>query len=328
MGESFAPLVVQPPYFRFIERQVEKPVIAAIELLMRMTMKRVKPGGVSVDGLRRVMATLDGRLGKEDRHARIGRQRCDQVPAEWLDVPESAPERVILYLHGGAFAFRLPKLQTAMVARWCRSLGARALMPRYRLAPENPFPAGADDCLAAYRWLLEHCGDPNHIVVAGDSAGGNLTLVTLQRARDAGLPMPAAAVCISPAVDFSLSGRSAVVNEEADPVFTAKLLRWFGELYLSEPELYMNPGVSPLVGDFTGLPPLLFQVGTKEMLLDDSTRAAAKAHAAGVSVQLDVFDRMPHVFQAIPQYAETRIADANLFEFLARHAGWVRRYEA
>jgi acetyl esterase/lipase len=325
MGDSFAPLVVQPPYFRFIERRVEKPVIAAIELMLRMTIKRVKPGRVGVEGVRRITATLDGRLGKADKAARITRQQCDQVPCEWLDVPGSRPDRVILYLHGGAFAFRLPRLQTAMVARWCRALGARALMPRYRLAPEHPFPAGPDDCLAAYRWLLEHCGDPRRIVIAGDSAGGNLTLVTLQRARDAGLPLPAAAVCLSPAVDFSLSGRSAVVNEDADPIFTAKLLRWFGELYLTEPDLFANPLVSPLIGDFSDLPPLLFQVGTKEMLLDDSTRAAAKAHASGVTVQLDVFDRMPHVFQAIPQYAETPIADAHLFEFLSLHANWNRR---
>jgi epsilon-lactone hydrolase len=324
MGDSFAPLVVQPPYFRFIERQLEKPVVAAVELLLRMTIKRINPSRVSVEAMRRITATLDSRLGKVEQDVTITSRQCDQVPVEWLDVPQSRPERIFLYLHGGAFAFRLPKMQTAMVARWCRALGARALMPRYRLAPEHPFPAGPDDCLAAYRWLLDHCADPRQIVIAGDSAGGNLTLVTMQRARDAGLPMPAAAVCLSPAVDFSLSGRSAVVNEDTDPIFTTKLLRWFGELYLTEPDLYMNPQVSPLVGDFSSLPPLLFQVGTKEILLDDSTRAAAKAHAAGVQVQLDVFDRMPHVFQAIPQYAETKIADANLYEFLLRHADWHR----
>ncbi len=322
MGESFAPLIVQPPYFRFIERQLEKPVISAIELLLRMTIKRIKPGGINVDGMRRVTATLDARLGRVNKAVTLTPQQCDQVPAEWLDVPGSRAERVILYLHGGAFAFRLPRMQSALIGRWCHALGARALMPRYRLAPEHPFPAGTDDCLAAYRWLLDRCGDARQIVIAGDSAGGNLTLVTLLRARDAGLPMPAAAVCLSPAIDFSLSGRSAVVNEDADPVFTTKLLRWFGDMYLSEPELYTNPLVSPLTGDFSGLPPLLLQVGTKEMLLDDSTRAAAKAHASGVTVQLDVFEGMPHVFQAIPQYAETKIADANVFEFIARHADW------
>jgi acetyl esterase/lipase len=254
------------------------------------------------------------------------------VPAEWVLAPGADPSRRLLYIHGGAFIMGSPRSHRTLTSQFSALTGGAVLAIDYRLMPEHRRRAGIEDCRSAYRWMLDHgpMGDAPALAVfvAGDSAGGNLTLVTLQRARDAGLPMPAAAVCLSPAVDFSLSGRSVVVNEEADPVFTVKLLRWFGELYLSEPELYMTPGVSPLVGDFTGLPPLLFQVGTKEMLLDDSTRAAAKAHAAGVSVQLDVFDRMPHVFQALPQYAETRIADANLFEFLARHAGWVGRYAA
>lgn len=322
MPDSFAPPLIQPPYFHFIERRRGQPVIAAIELMLRMTLKRVSPTAVGIEGVRRIVAQLDKRLGRPDRQASISRQPWEQVLLEWLDVPQSRPDRVFLYLHGGAFALRLPTLQTSMVARWCKALGARALMPRYRLAPEHPFPAGADDCLAAYEWLLERVGDARRIVIAGDSAGGNFALVTLLRAREAGLPLPAAAICLSPVVDFSLSGRSAVINEKSDPMFTAKLLRWFGELYLDDPELSMNPLVSPLVGDFTGLPPLLFQVGTNEMLLDDSTRAAAKAHAAGVDVRLEVFDGMPHVFQAIPQYPAAQIADASLYEFLGRHAGW------
>ena len=322
MPDSFAPLVIQPPYFRLVERRQNRPMIAAIELMLRMTLKRIKPGTVGIDGVRRIVATLDKRLGTPDRRAAVSLQPWEHVRLEWLDVPRSRPDRVFLYLHGGAFALRLPTLQTAMVARWCQALGARALMPRYRLAPEHPFPAGPDDCLAAYEWLLERVGDARRIVIAGDSAGGNLALVTLLRARDAGLPLPAAAICLSPVVDFSLSGRSAVVNEATDPMFTAALLRWFGELYLGEPELFMDPHVSPLVGDFTGLPPLLFQAGTNEMLLDDSTRAAAKAHAAGVKVRLDVFEGMPHVFQAIQQYPAAEVADASLYEFLDRHAGW------
>jgi acetyl esterase/lipase len=322
MPDSFAPLLVQPPYFRFIEKRRGQPVAAAIELMLRMTLKRISPGAVGIEGVRRIVAQLDKRLGKADRQASISRQPWEHVQLEWLDVPQSRPDRVFLYLHGGAFALRLPTLQTAMVARWCKALGARALMPRYRLAPEYPFPAGSDDCLAAYEWLLERVGDAQRIVIAGDSAGGNFALVTLLRARDAGLPLPAAAICLSPVVDFSLSGRSAVVNEESDPMFTTRLLRWFGELYLDDPELFMDPLVSPLVGDFTGLPPLLFQAGGNEMLLDDSTRAAAKAHAAGVPVRLDVFDGMPHVFQAIPQYSAAQLADASLYEFLGRHAGW------
>ncbi len=322
MGDSFAPVSVQPPYFRLFERQGNQAFHALVDSLMRLTFKRLQPGNLNIDTVRRGAAAMDARLGRTDTDVTVTRQMCDHVPVEWLDVPQSRPDRIFLYFHGGAFTLRLPKLQTAMVARWCRALGARALMPRYRLAPEHPFPAGTDDCLAVYRWLLDHCGNASQIVIAGDSAGGNLSLVTLLRARDAELPLPSAAVALSPAVDFSASGRSAVVNEAADPLFTLPMLRWLGELYLTEPDLYLSPHVSPLIGDFTGLPPLLFQVGGSEMLLDDSTRAAAKAHAAGVRVQLDVFDGMPHVFQAIPQLAESAIADASLFSFLSQHAGW------
>ena len=322
MGDSFTPVAVEPDYFRMIERQKNQAFHAVVDNLMRLTFKRMQPGDLNIDTVRRGAAALDTRLGRTEADVTISRQMCDHVPVEWLDVPRSRPDRIFLYFHGGAFTVRLPKLQTAMVARWCRALGARALMVRYRLAPEHPFPAGPDDCLAAYRWLLDHCGDASQIVIAGDSAGGNLTLVTLLRARDAGLPLPGAAVMLSPAVDFSASGRSAVVNEEADPLFTLPMLRWLGEMYLTEPDLYLSPNVSPLIGDFTGLPPLLFQVGSSEMLLDDSTRAAAKAHAAGVTVQLDVFEGMPHVFQAMPQLAECEIADANLFAFVSQNAGW------
>ncbi|MBK7684634.1 MAG: alpha/beta hydrolase [Rhodocyclaceae bacterium] len=328
MGDSFASTLAAPAYYRLIERQGNQAFLAVVESLMRLTFKRLQPGAITIDAIRRGAAAVDTRLGRTDADVTITRQMCDHVAVEWLDVPQSRPDRIFLYLHGGAFSVRLPKMQTAMVARWCRALGARALMPRYRLAPEHPFPAGPDDCLAAYRWLLDHCGDATQIVIAGDSAGGNLSLVTLLRARDAGLPMPAATVALSPAVDFSMSGRSAVVNEAVDPLFTVAMLRWMGEMYLPEMEMYMSPHVSPLVGDFTGLPPLLFQVGGNEMLLDDSTRAAAKAHASGVKVQLDVFAGMPHVFQAIPQLAECEIADASVFAFLANNAGWHSTHHA
>ena len=328
MGESFAPALAAPPYYRLVERQGNQAFHTVVDSLMRLTFKRMQPGAITVDAIRRGAAMVDTQLGRTNPDVKLTRQMCDDVSAEWLDVPQSRPDRIFLYLHGGAFLVRLPKMQTAMVARWCRALGARALMPRYRLAPEHPFPAGTDDCLAVYRWLLDRCGDATQIVIVGDSAGGNLSLVTLLRARDAGLPLPAATVALSPAVDFSMSGRSAVVNEESDPLFTPAMLRWMGEMYLPELELYLSPHVSPLIGDFTGLPPLLFQVGGSEMLLDDSTRAAAKAHASGVTVQLDVFADMPHVFQAIPQLAECEIADASVYAFLAKHAGWHSTHHA
>lgn len=311
-----------PDYFNYVPRVGRQSTQFILDQVLRFSFKGVNMDLDGLYALRQRIVSVDKRIGRRAADMRITQQMCDDIPAEWLDVPQSRKDRVFLYLNGGAFCMRIPRIQSAMVARWCRKIGARALMPRYRLAPEHPYPAGPDDCLASYRWLLSHGVPAKNIVICGDSAGGNLTLVTLMRARDAGLPLPAAGVMLSPAMDFSMSGRSAMVNESNDPMFTLPLLRWFGEMYLTEPELYLDPSLSPLTGDFAGLPPLLFQVGTNEMLLDDSTRSAAKANAAGVPVRLEVFEGMPHVFQCMPGLAESRRADKNVAEFLAKHAGW------
>ena len=324
MDSEFVARIIAPPYYRVIPHMGRESAQFIIDHLLRFSFKRLAITNDAIHDMRKRIALVDHNLGQLGNDIRIFRQVCDELRAEWLEVPQSRPDRVFLYLHGGAFCFRMPRIQSAMVARWCRQSGARALMPVYRLAPEHPYPAAADDCLATYRWLLNQGVAAENIVIGGDSAGGNLTLVTLMRARTEGLPLPAAAMMLSPATDFSLSGRSATVNEASDPMFSAAMLRWFGEMYLGEPELYLTPFVSPLTGDFTGLPPLLFQVGSNEMLLDDSTRAAAKAHGSGVDVQLDVFDGMPHIFQAFGQLPESKMADRRIARFLEAKASWTR----
>lgn len=324
MAGSFGTAVSRPSYFRVFPQKSQNAMFAVLDTAIRLIFKRLSPGSVSVADLRKQVKAWDERLGSRNHDDVITSVVCNDVAAEWLDVPGSRPERVILYFHGGAFILRFPVVQRAMVSQWCRALNARALMPGYRLAPEHPYPAGPDDCLATYKWLLDEGYDPKNIVIAGESAGGNLSLVTLLRARDIGLPMPGCSIIISPCVDFSMSGRSAVVNETADPMFTLELMRWFGELYLIDIDRYLDPTVSPLVGDFTGLSPLLFQVGGAEMLLDDSTRAASKANSAGVIVQLDIFEGMPHVFQAIPTLVESLEAHKSIVDFVFRHVGWKR----
>jgi epsilon-lactone hydrolase len=324
MDSEFAPRISAPPYYRLVPRIGGESAQFIIDNLLRLSLKRLAFTKDAIHDMRKRIALVDHNFGQLADDIRISRQSCEDVRAEWLEVPQSRLDRVLLYLHGGAFCFRMPRIQAGMLGRWCRRSGARALMPAYRLAPEHPYPAASDDCLAAYRWLLNHGVPAHNIVICGDSAGGNLALVTLMRARDEDLPLPAAAILLSPSTDFSLSGRSATVNEKSDPMFTMPLLRWFGEMYLSEPELHLTPLVSPLTGDFSGLPPLLFQVGSNEMLLDDSTRAAAKAHGSGVVVQLDVFEGMPHVFQAIGQLPESKLADKYVAEFLEGKAGWGR----
>jgi acetyl esterase/lipase len=292
-----------------------------INLLLRLTVKRNATGGRSIHEMRARQARIDERYGRADPRTLHTAVDCGGVKAEWIDVPETRPKRTLLYLHGGAFAFRFPKIHAAMVARWCRRLGARALMVDYRLAPEHPHPAAADDCHHAYRWLLEQGCEAGEIVIAGDSAGANLALATMHRLKAAGEPQPACAVLLAPVVDFTLSGKSLITNAARDAMLTLADLVAFRALY-SPPERYLDPSVSPLFGDFTGLPPMLFQAGSHEMAVDESMRAAAKAHASGVKVEVEIWDRMPHVFQAIASLPQAAQAAEHVRRFVARHAGW------
>ena len=198
MDSEFAPRISAPPYYRLIPHVGSESAQFIIDNLLRFSFKRMSISNDVIHELRKRIATVDHNLGQLASDIRITRQDCDEVRAEWLEVPQSRLDRVFLYLHGGAFCFRLPRIQSSMIARWCRTSGARALMPVYRLAPEHPYPAGSDDCLAAYRWLLNNGVPARNIVICGDSAGGNLSLVTLLRARAEGLPLPVAVILLSP----------------------------------------------------------------------------------------------------------------------------------
>jgi acetyl esterase/lipase len=222
------------------------------------------------------------------------------VPAEWI-IPQGAPQdSVLLYFHGGGFIFCSLKTHRAMVARLALAGGTRALSVDYRLAPEHPFPAAPDDCLAAYRWLVQSGISPQRIVVAGDSAGGNLALVLLLTLRAAGEPLPAAAVCLSPATDLAWTGESMRTKAGVDPIFpqgaSSPLANSIQSDYVRS-EDPRNPFLSPLYGDWHGMPPILLQVGENEILLDDSRRLADKVRAAGGQVAITVWPGLWHVFQ-------------------------------
>ena len=289
-------------------------------LLLRLTVKR-SAGARSIREMRARQARIDRRFGRVDTRVRRTAVDCAGVTGEWIDVPESRPQRTLLYLHGGAFAFRFPRIHAGMVGRWCKALGARALLVDYRLAPEHPHPAAADDCHAAYRWLLGQGCEARHIVIAGDSAGANLALATLHRIKAAGEAQPACAVLLAPVVDFTLSSRSMVTNARRDAMLSLGDFVRFRALY-APPERYLDPSVSPLFGDFAGLPPLLFQASSHEMAVDESIRAAAKAHASGVHVEVELWERMPHVFQAIDWLPQARQAAEHVRRFVAAHADW------
>ncbi len=231
----------------------------------------------------------------------IERLRIGEMPAAWVHVGQYDPSLTILYLHGGGFIMGSIRSHRSLIARISRAARARTLALDYRLAPEYPFPAAHEDSLAAYRWLLSQGVHPEHIVIAGDSAGGNLTLSMLLALRDAGEPLPAAAVCLSPATDLSGQGETLLTLAKRDPVLTLPLAAVMARAYLGNNDP-LAPHVSPLYGDPSGLPPLLIQVGSEEMLLSDSTRFAERAAAAGVDVTLDVWDGMWHVWQFLGSY--------------------------
>jgi acetyl esterase/lipase len=219
------------------------------------------------------------------------------VPAEWVTAAGVGDGRVLLYLHGGAYQIGSPATLRHLVALVSGVAQARALSLDYRLAPEHPFPAAVDDAVAAYRWLVAEGTDPARIAVAGDSAGGGLALGTLVALRDAGEPMPAAAVLLSPWTDLALTGESLRTRAADDMMVKPGSLHQTAAIYLAG-EDPRHPYASPLYADLRGLPPLLIQVGDAEVILDDSTRVAARAREAGVDVTLEVWDEMPHVFHA------------------------------
>jgi monoterpene epsilon-lactone hydrolase len=243
------------------------------------------------------------------------------VPAEWIATPEALHERGIYYLHGGGYTLGSINTHREMISRLSRAARARALAIDYRLAPEHPFPAAVEDSTAAYRWLLAIGVDPARLVIAGDSAGGGLTVATLVALRDAGDPLPAAAVCLSPWVDLEGLGESMTTRAEVDPMVQREELLQHVKAYLGDAHP-RTPLAAPLYADLRGLPPLLIQVGTAETLLDDSTRLAERAKAAGVDVVLEPWDDMIHVWQFCAAILpEGQQAIDRIGEFIRKHTG-------
>jgi monoterpene epsilon-lactone hydrolase len=320
MIEGLSSTTPLPAYARRISSPGGALRRAWLHSVLRLTVKGTSFIDADIAALRVRNAAFDAHYARVDPCVRRSTLAGEPFGAEWLDVPGSRPDRVILYLHGGAFVFSFPEIHAGMMATWCARLQARALAVDYRLAPEHPFPAAANDCRAAYRWLRAQGVAARDIVLAGDSAGGNLALGLLQSLKADGEALPACAVLLSPGVDFTLSSRSMVTNERVDPSFALAELVALRGLY-APPERYLDPAVSPLFGGFTGLPPLLFQAGGSEVLLDESTRAAARAHAAGVTVELEIWDHMGHEFQAMPLPQAAAALD-RIAQFIERHADW------
>jgi monoterpene epsilon-lactone hydrolase len=220
------------------------------------------------------------------------------IPALLVEPLGETRRGTILYFHGGSFVVGSPETAIGLTANLVSRTGIRSISVDYRLAPEHPFPAGIEDGVAAYRALLDSGIDPASIAFAGDSAGGGLSITVCHAARDAGLPVPAAIVTFSAGLDAGRSGASVDTRADADPMLSREALRPTTAMYLNGQDANQALLSPAVFADLTGFPPLLLQVGTNEILLDDSTRLAERARDADVDVILDVTANVPHVFQS------------------------------
>ncbi|MEJ2736140.1 MAG: alpha/beta hydrolase [Anaerolineae bacterium] len=226
---------------------------------------------------------------------------ADGVPCEWIIPQNSSTDHVLLYLHGGGFVFGLTPPHLQMGADLAQKMGMPILMVDYRTAPSYPFPAALDDCVSAYLWLLNQGILAQNIVVAGDSAGGNLAITMLMKLRDSGNSLPSAAACLSPVTD--LTPKDNLRKGFKDPLISPKAARFYSQSYVGNNDAH-NPLISPVFGNLRGLPPLLVHAGEDEILRDDAERIAGLAESVGVDVRLEIYPRMWHVWQlnlALPQ---------------------------
>jgi epsilon-lactone hydrolase len=262
-----------------------------------------------VPTLAEVRAGYDGR-GEEyplPADATVSQVDAGGVPAHWITLPGAGAGHVLLSLPGGGYQLGSVKSHGELASRLGRASGRRVLLPEYRLAPEHPFPGAVDDVLAVWRWLRTTQGlAASAVAVAGDSAGGALAVALMAALRDAGEDLPAAAVLMSPWTDLSFSGASMTERIDEDPVLTPDEIREFAATYLAGADP-RTPLASPLFARLDGLPPLLIQVGTAELLLSDSEELARSAAAAGVDVSVQLCEGAPHVYPAMlgtPEAAE------------------------
>ena len=218
------------------------------------------------------------------------------MSGEWQTLGSADRNKVLMYIHGGGWILDAPFTHRPLTTAIATSANVSVFSVNYRLAPEHPFPAHLEDCVASYKGLIANHVPPENIIIGGDSAGGNLTLATLLYLRNHGIPLPAGAVILSPSTDLARHDASYFANGATDPILADAGVFWWGRAYAGKTDFF-NPMISPIHGDLAGLPPLLIQVSKSEMLYSECKRFAAKAEKAGVDVTLETWDDMPHVFQ-------------------------------
>jgi len=254
------------------------------------------PVGSSVDEQRRLLRELVS-AQPLPAEVTVARAALGGVPTAEITVDRIEPRHVVLYFHGGVYVIGDAFLAAELASQVGRRTHAKVISVDYRLAPEHPYPAAVDDALAAYEALLHDGIDPSDIAFAGESAGGGLTVATLVNARDHGLPLPAAAFVMSPYVDLTLAAETMETRREVDPLLSRELLEPRVADYTAGQDAALGL-ISPVFADLSGLPPLIIQAGTHEVLLDDAVRLAQRAATADVEITLDITPGVPHVFQA------------------------------
>ena len=239
----------------------------------------------------------------DGRDASITQVSAGGVPADQIQAAGLATSRVVLYLHGGGYSLGSARSHRALGKRIAFEARARVVLPDYRLAPEHVFPAAVEDAVASYRWLLATGVEPEQIAVGGDSAGAGLALALLVSLRDAGAPLPACAALLSPFADLECRGDSYASLAELDPIVSREMGLGMGRVYIGEREP-SDPLASPVHAALDGLPPLLIQVGSREVVLDDARVIERHAREAGVPVKLDSWPGMVHVWHLFASVLE------------------------
>ncbi|MCB1647022.1 MAG: alpha/beta hydrolase [Pseudomonadales bacterium] len=289
-----------------------------LSAIMRRTIRKQFDSFEDAESFRKVLAESGSLTPQTPDHIAVEPVNIEGVDCEWIAGKDADFSRVLIYLHGGGYVIGGPDSHRDIAWRLSEAGAMRVLLVDYRLAPEHPFPAAVEDATTCYRHLIDHGYDPARIAIAGDSAGGGLTIATMLHLKNLGMPLPNCAVVYSPWADLSNSGDSIVANEKKDVMLTPAALKKFATLYLGERDP-KAPLASPLFGDLTGLPPILIHASDSEILQSDSERLARRLREAGGDVELKLWPKMPHVFPVFAaRIPEGKVALEETGDFLRK----------
>ena len=283
--------------------------------IFRAILKTLFKKPMSIDEIRAMQTSSAKMMAKLPKGISLEKTRINEIDVKWLSHENAAAEKVILYLHGGGYVSGFLPSYYMMCGALSEVTGARVLMPDYRLAPDYPFPAALEDSLSIYAWLLENGFLAENIIIAGDSAGGGLSLATTLVIRDEGRPLPAGLVLLSPWTDLSFSGVSHETNVQKSVILHPDNMRLWADAYIAfaDPR---TPHISPAFADLKNFPPMLIQVGSDEVFLDDARMVAENAKSADVDMTLSVYEKMWHVWQTVGILPEAKRAFEEIGEFV------------